>query len=93
MENLNQLFSNGMPDEMNGTTQAYVIDANGYLTGVAEIGTRTVSGVGNSVEIVTYTRRIQVVRRLRGGTPGRGVQKLTVTIADSVPRRQKYQHL
>ena len=64
---------------MNGMTQAFVIDATGPLIGVAETGTRTVSGVGSSVEVVMYVRRIQVARRLRGGTPLKGVQKLTVT--------------
>ena len=66
---------------MNTTTQAYVIDATGPLIGAAETGTRTVSGVGSSVEVVMYGRHIRVHRRLRGGTPLKGVQKLTVTYA------------
>ena len=73
---------------MYGTTQAFVIDATGPSIGVAETGTATVSGVGSSVEIVMPVRRICVQRRLRGGTPLKGVQKLTVTY-ECVPRRQE----
>ena len=72
---------------MNTTTQAFVIDATGPLIGVAETGTRTVSGVGSSVEFVTPVRRICVERRLLGATPLKGVQKLTVTYARDHKRR------
>ena len=49
------------------------------LIGVEATGIKTVSGAGNTVELVMPEQGIRAGRRLRGGTPPKEQVKLIVT--------------